>query len=118
MRSKISSDEIHMARLVLGTLEEVETQISEEVRADITKWGNHDPDVIQALVTRMVNEGTLPEEMHRYLAKGVYEEWAEGRDDNMPREIFNEFPTHNGLVQITGEEFMDILAYVAKEYYG
>jgi len=118
MMEKITSNEIYVARLIIDTFDDGQTEMSAEDRDNITRFGSLDPDVIQHLITRILNEGTLPEEQHRYLAKGVYDEWVEPGNDSMPDEIFNEFPTHDGIVQITPDEFKDILAYVAKEYFG
>ncbi len=118
MTEKITSKEIHMARMVLNAMDDDQTEIPEAIKEDIRRYRVFDVAVIQHLINRIKAEGTLPEESHRYLAKGAYKEWGSEAEETMPNEIFNEFPTKDGLVQITGEEFMDILAYVANSYYG
>lgn len=116
---KIRSEDIQLARLVLGGMLDDQTEIPEDMKKALAWNTSVDLDYIQHLVTRMREEGTLPEEQHRYLARGMYDEWTEGDErDNMPDAIFNEFPTVDGIVQITAEEFKDILAYVASEYFG
>lgn len=118
-RNKITSKDIQTARLVIAAMDEGQTEITQEIKDDLARWNNVDVDVIQHLVKRMLTEGKLPEEQHRALAKGAYDgEWVETQGENMADDILNEFPTQDGKVIISTEEFRDIIAYVAEEYYG
>lgn len=118
MRNEISNEEIHMAKMVLNTMDEGQTEIADDVKDAIKKYGIFEVSVIQHLVTRMQTEGKLPEELHRYQAQGAYKQWIGDNLESMPDELLNEFPVMDGIVQITEDEFRDVLAYIAREYYG
>lgn len=119
MRNEITNEEVHMARMVLSTMDNGQTEIPEDVKADIKKYGVFEVSVIKHLVERMLTEGKLPEEKHRYQAEGAYKQWAGDSQETMPDEVLNEFTVNeDGIVQITEEEFRDVLAYIAREYYG
>ena len=114
---KITRNMLFVARAVLGVMEE-DGSISEEM-AESIKLGGNDPDVIVHLAKRMRNEGSLPEEKHRYQSAGKFKEWSGNSEETMPEEILSEFAVDAaGYVHIKEEEFLDVLAYIAEEYYG
>ena len=114
--SKITNHEINNARHIMALMGEDETKVP-KLYHEILEDAGVDIAVIEKLIERIRKEGKLPEEKHRYQASGTYQNWVDGCE-SMPDEILNEFTTKDGIVQITEEEFLDILAYVAESYYG
>lgn len=116
MGHKITSKELLVARYAMDAMKDTDKLPVDMIEA--IELGGHDPDVIQHIINRMKDEGVLQEEAHRFQAKDRYAAWAPNNSDNMANEIVNEFIVKDGKVDITPEELLDIIAYVADEYYG
>jgi len=117
--TKITNDDIFMANILISYFNENRQKwrsLPDYLIKNITNRGG-DIEKLKELAVRMIYEPNIPENSFRYQAKGTHKGWDE-RDNNEMRNILNEFDIVDNRVEITPDEFLDILAHIAEEYYG